>query len=169
MSEAHQPYIQYTEMQMCTWSMCRNTDTHITHLQNSGREMSSVTRIICASPNCNNYSFCSFFQLKGKLLSLSFMHEMRADLWRVGGCTEAGYLCQWMLLCLHCVCFGKIMLQINTCSSGLNLCSCMVCWKADSGVCTNPNQCSCTSADTHIVSTQNTRKQMSKYVQINTT
>lgn len=76
----------------------------------------------------------AFFQLKGEPLSLSFMHEMGADLWRVGGCREAGYLCQWMLWCLHRVCFGKLMPQINTCGSGLNMWGCMVCWKADSGV-----------------------------------
>lgn len=48
----------------------------------------AVTGNSLPNPNCNNYSFYSFLQLTGVLLSLSSMQKMRASPQRLGGAGE---------------------------------------------------------------------------------
>lgn len=103
-------------MHTCACSMCKHTGTQIyihvaihrsslssglshslTHPHTT--ESSAVTGNSLPTPNCNNYSFYSFLQLTGVLLSMSSMQKTRASLWRPGGCREAGPLCQYGVCC----------------------------------------------------------------------
>lgn len=59
----------------------------------------AVTGNSLPNPNCNNYSFYSFLQLTGVLLSLSSMQKMRASPQRLGGAGEREWLDRRVSLC----------------------------------------------------------------------